>query len=534
MVRFAWLLSLAVGFLSLSQEILWVRVVSFVLKGIAQSFALVLFFFLVGIAVGSAVGKRFCERHTHLLRSSAAVLAIAGLLDVGLVMLLPPLSGSRAIGLPIMLVCIALTAGLKGVMFPIAHHLGSQQSGARIGRSVSKVYFGNIVGSTLGPIVTGYILLNQFSAAQCMALIGVGTAALALACALRAHAPAVGLAAAAVLAPVTLFAWAEAPRMVPEIGLNTDRSAPGRIVDHVVENRHGIIHTVAEPDGTPDTVFGGNVYDGRVNTDVHGIDYNELNRALVLFAVHPDPARVLVVGMSTGAWARILSASPRIKHMTIVEINPGYLQLIRRYPEVAGLLHDPRVEVVIDDGRRWLRRNPGEKFDLIVQNNTFSWRAYSTNLLSREYMQLTAAHLKPGGIAAFNSTHSGDVLATARCVFPFVERRASFIYGSEADFSHPIADAERAYRELKLGGAPVFEEAAFANGGLAREMVRAPFVPRGNQFDELTSSPAVITDQNLLAEYAHGKIFEFMPGVLRVVNETRAALGSDGSSCGER
>ena len=59
-----------------------------------------------------------------------------------------------------------LTALIKSIMFPIAHHLGSQQSGARIGRSVSKVYFGNIIGSTLGPIVTGYLLLDQLTMDQ--------------------------------------------------------------------------------------------------------------------------------------------------------------------------------------------------------------------------------------------------------------------------------------------------------------------------------------------------------------------------------
>ena len=125
------------------------------------------------------------------------------------------------------------------------------------------------------------------------------------------------------------------------------------------------------------------------------------------------------------------------------------------------MLSDPRVKIVIDDGRRWLRRNPGEKFDLIVQNTTYSWRAYSTNLLSREYMQLTASHLKPGGIAAFNSTFSGDVLETAHQVFPFVQRRFNFIYGGRTDFSRPIAGAEEAYRELRLDGAAVFAGPAY-------------------------------------------------------------------------
>ena len=523
MTSFAWALSMAIGFLSLSQEILWVRLISFTLKGLSQSFALVLFCFLVGIAVGSAVGKRFCERHDDLLRTSAVVLAAAAVVDVSLVLLLPALVHSR-VGLASVLLLVALTAALKSVMFPIAHHLGSQQSGARIGRSVSKVYFGNIIGSTLGPIVTGYVLLDNMTVGDCLLLVGLSTGVLSLLCAARARTFVVGLAAAGIIIPVAVLAWSSAASTVPLIALARQKNvAPGTKVEHVVQNRQGIIHTVSTPDGEPDTILGGNVYDGRITVDMK-VNYNGLDRALVLLAAHPNPERVLVIGLSTGAWVRILSSSPRIKQLTVVEINPGYLQVIEQYPQVAGLLSDPRVKIVVDDGRRWLRRNRGEAFDLIVQNTTFYWRAYSTNLLSREYMELVASHLKPGGIAACNSTFSSDVLETARQVFPFVERRFNFIYGSGADFSRATATAEQAYRELSLNGAAVFAEPAYRPGGIVRDMIDAPFVPRADQFATLSASPGVITDQNLLVEQAHGKMREFLPGLYRAVDEARAFL----------
>jgi spermidine synthase len=512
---------MAVGFLSLSQEILWVRLISFTLKGLSQSFAIVLFFFLLGIAIGSAIGKRLCERQDDLLRLSAAVLGAAAVLDVSLGLLVPALLHWRA-GVASVLVLIAITAALKSIMFPIAHHLGSQQSGARVGRSISKVYFGNIVGSTLGPILTGYILLDYLTVDSCLLLVGLATAVLSLSCAVRARHPVPGLIGAAAAAVVSLLALSGGASAIPAIALQTQRQvAPGTRIEHVVENRHGVIHVVSTADGQPDVTMGGNVYDGRIHADMD-VNYNGLDRALVLLAVHPDPERVLVIGLSTGAWVRILSSSPRIKHVTVVEINPGYLEIIKQYPQVSGLLKDPRVEIVIDDGRRWLRRHPGEAFDLFVQNTTFSWRAYSTNLLSREYMDLVLAHLRPGGIASFNSTFSGDVLRTARAVFPFVERRTNFIYGSTAEFAEPIPNAEQALRELSLNGRPVFAEPQFEAGGLAREMLAAPFVPRAKQFAGLSASPAVITDQNLLVEQAHGKLRDFLPRVYRAVEEIRS------------
>ncbi len=117
------------------------------------------------------------------------VLGIAAIVDMSFVVVLPALlqlagrSGRRLRSSSF------LTAALKSVMFPIAHHLGSQQSGARIGRSVSKVYFGNIVGSTLGPIVTGYVLLDRLTLDGCLFLVGVTTGLLRFLCALRVHGP---------------------------------------------------------------------------------------------------------------------------------------------------------------------------------------------------------------------------------------------------------------------------------------------------------------------------------------------------------
>ena len=182
------------------------------------------------------------------------------------------------------------------------------------------------------------------------------------------------------------------------------------------------------------------------------------------------------------------------------------------------------MKIVIDDGRRWLRSHPDETFDLIIQNNTHSWRAYSSNLLSSEYMTMISHHLRPGGIAAFNTTYSADVLETARFVFPHVERRGNFVYGGMSDFSQPSAAAEQVFRSLQLDGKPVFDEASFASDGIARDMIDKPFVDRAEQYDGLSASPGVITDQNLLSEHAHGKLRDALPGFYAMVDRARRIL----------
>lgn len=103
-----------------------------------------------------------------------------------------------------------------------------------------------------------------------------------------------------------------------------------------------------------------------------------------------------MIGLATGAWAEIVANNPWVERFTIVEINPGYLDIVRKYPVVSDILVNPKVEIVVDDGRRWLNRHPESRFDAIIQNTTWHYRPNVTNLLSREYLQLVRKHLMGG------------------------------------------------------------------------------------------------------------------------------------------
>ena len=81
------------------------------------------------------------------------------------------------------------------------------------------------------------------------------------------------------------------------------------------------------------------MYDGAFNTDPKH-DVNHVMRAYALSLFHPNPRRILMIGLSSGSWAQILANHPDVETLDIVEINPGYLSLFSDYPEVASL---PRI-----------------------------------------------------------------------------------------------------------------------------------------------------------------------------------------------
>jgi hypothetical protein len=267
---------------------------------------------------------------------------------------------------------------------------------------------------------------------------------------------------------------------------------------HLVQNRSGIL--AVKPDGRGDVIYGGGAYDGRFSTDPVG-NSNGIRRVFMLAALHPRPAEVLEIGLSSGSWAKVVASHAEVRKLDIVEINPGYPELIRRYPEHRSILSDPKIALHFDDGRRWLRRNRGARFDVILMNTTFHWRSNSTNVLSREFLELAKAHLRPGGIVYYNTTGSPDVIRTAAAVFRHVAVFSTFVAAGDSPFD--LDRGQRAANLLKFarpGGGPLLDTLDPAGRKAWREMAEAD-LPDLSAAYRARRDLGVITDDNMLTEF---------------------------------
>lgn len=488
-------LSFFMGFLSLSQEILWVRMASFIYQGAPQAFGVILALYLLGIALGAGWGKRYCTRDGNLFHVAALILLVAAVTDALFPWLVVAAFGAqRGVGTAVLMLCVLVTALLKSMVFPIAHHLGSSAATDNVGASVSRVYFANIAGSTLGPLVTGFLVLQWCTLQQSLELMAGATLVVSAFClragGARLAAPALG--ASTVLAAALVAAMPDVwlGRLVTALGTN------GHAFKGALENRYGIVHWL-EGGAAGDIVYGGNAYDGRINTD-YMVDSNLISRVYLLAAVQPAPKRVLVLGMSGGSWTRVLAQYPGVEKIDVLEINPGYADLVRRYDAVRPILADPRITLHFDDGRRWLKRHPGEQYDLLVMNTTFHFRAYVTMLLSDDFLRVARSHLRPGGVIAFNSTDAPDVYKTAAGVFRHVYQLRNFVVAGE---TLVLPDEDEAVRRL----AALVDTTQPAVAAKVREDFR-----RFERYDEgvfigrAGRGLYTITDQNMLTEFRYG------------------------------
>jgi len=454
LVRFplALLLAALTGFVALSYEIVWARVYNFLAEGRATAFPLMLGSFLFGIAGGSLLARRFCRSKSRPVLALAYFVLAANAAGF---LIIPALvfSGPVLHYWTSTLLLVAGAAAMLGATFPLLCHIAIPPE-ARAGARISYMYVANISGSVVGGLTTGFLFLDWWSLktiAVVLSWIGLALGAgLFAAAGLRGRALALRLGASAGAA-LLILALA-GPVFDPAYRrLLFKWPLPETRLTHIVENRSGVVTVDSD-----NRIYGSGAYDGAYNTDPTGDDINSVYRAYILSAMHPAPKKVLVIGMSSGSWSMVLAQHPQLEQLTIIEINPGYLELLDEFDAVKGLKGHPKVDIVVDDGRRWLVSNPDEKFDAIVSNTTYTWRAHMSNLLSVEFFELCRKHLKPGGVLYYNATGSRWAQKTGAFAWPHAWRFTSMMVCSDS----PIDWDRERWRETmyayRLSGKPVF------------------------------------------------------------------------------
>lgn len=502
------------GFIALAYEIVWYRLFSFWSGSNARIFATLLGAYLAGVAVGGLVAHDVTSRVNRnrssgdYLRLVACFMLVANLTGFAVA---PTIRFAAAYHAdPIAMLLVAIAAALLGAAFPLICHVAIPAD-RNPGASLSLLYFSNIVGSALGSFLVGFVLMNWWGV-QTISVILV-TLGVALAIVLLAVSRPTSLQLTAGLAGCLAAGSAALMFAHPLFtglyeSMLTD-SSPRVTFRHLVENRSGVLAVLENG-----TVYGGGAYDGVFNVDlVH--DRNGLVRAYALSSFAHAPRHVLMIGLASGSWAQVVANHPKVEDLTIIEINPGYLQIIPQYPEVASLLSNPKVSIVVDDGRRWLLAHPQRKFDLIVMNTSFNWREHTSNLLSVQFLQLARRHMTPGGILYYNTTASPEVLLTGATVFPYALRVVNFLAVSDAPIVVDPDELARTLRAYEIDGRPVLNPNRRADSDRLDEMVamtrrfnsdlsfQKPSMEYADSIRARYRGARIVTDDNMGTEWMH-------------------------------
>jgi spermidine synthase len=502
--------SFLLGMLSLAAETLWVRAFSFLGRSTPIAVSTILGTYLLGIAFGAVLGARFCRT---MDKDRLIEIIIISLLAGSIVILSSPFalvaageiaasdSFNSIIVQGIIALCLAfLPALIFSVCFPVCHHLGTKTD--NIGKGMSRVYAANIAGSVAGPLVMNFAILQFATTQLAFAILGITGAATGFVL-LYFVRPLKGLRIASTICLALGVASVVATMRSDNWLIKSLASSTKLDIARVIETRQGIVVSYKD-EKLGDMIYGGNVYDGRANLDPR-INSNGLNRILVAAAIRPNPKRVLIVGLSIGSWNYIVTGFPGVEHIDVVEIDPGYLALMHDYPRQEAAINDLRISIYIGDGRKFLRNSPEHVYDLIVMNTSWHWRAYSSLLLSKEFLTLVRDRMAPGGLFMFNTTDSFDALFTAASVFRHAYLYDNFAICADFDWRVAMNDPKSILELLKVS--PEGKQSLTNDDvGIARDFLS---LARTANVDELAAKAGrpleIITDRNLLTEYKYGR-----------------------------
>ncbi len=141
---------------------------------------------------------------------------------------------------------------------------------------------------------------------------------------------------------------------------------------------------------------------------------------------HPSPEHVLVVGGGDGGALREVLRHP-VKHVVLVEIDDAVVEIAREWlPSIhQGALDDPRVEIIIAPGEKFLPAHPGE-FDVIIVDSTDPIGPGAA-LFESQFFRACRAALRKDGILSLQTgspllwpNELQGVVKALRTLFPIV------------------------------------------------------------------------------------------------------------------
>ena len=102
--------------------------------------------------------------------------------------------------------------------------------------------------------------------------------------------------------------------------------------------------------------------------------------------------RVLVIGCGAGVTAGAVSIDPRLKQLTIAEIEPLVPQVVSTYfaEHNFDVVRNPKMHVRLDDARHYLLTT-NEKFDAITSDPLDPWVKGAAMLYTREFFEIVKA-----------------------------------------------------------------------------------------------------------------------------------------------
>jgi len=401
------------GAAALGAQVVWTRFLAMLFGQTVYAFSVILAVFLAGLAVGGAIGSLLLRWINPRVALAWAQILLAGAMAWATYMItqiLPWLEEIRTVNgwemsaTDLTRAAMAMLPGalLWGASFPFALAAAGAGS-ADPARPVARVYAANTFGAIIGALASSLYLIATIGTRDTqrvmLVLVALGGLILLAQMLRRARgvrAALLGGGIVASIAGVGALAWTlpEQPGELVAFGHQVPSLSPYAQVVEVVEGRTSSIAITRVGTNDFQISVGGHVEATTIPFDM------SLQRMMTHLPslMHPNPQKVLNIGFGAGVTAGSYTFHPRVKSITLVELEPKVPPISTKYfgPFNNFVKNDPRTRLLFDDGRHFIKTT-AETFDIIASDPIDVWVKGTAGIYSTDYFRKVKERLNKGG-----------------------------------------------------------------------------------------------------------------------------------------
>jgi len=333
---------------------------------------------------------------------------------------------------------------LMGMVMPVVLVWASTDRESSV-RLVGRSYAINTIGAIAGAFMTGFILIPLtstkhtllFCAAICVIVAGVayvprpttGDSQLLRSISIGATVLIIILlfitAPTMNLADLSIGAYDSLVRVLAKTreGVKDDQNQTGPAEHRLLMYEEGPTATVSVRKDWETTSLAIN---GRANASDREDMPTQVMLGQLPVLVAPSIRNGLVIGLASGVTVGAVLQSP-IESLDCVELERATIPASRFFEHVNNRpLNDPRLHLIIDDARTYLRVSQ-KRYDMIISEPSHPWVPGVANLFTREFFEMTRDRLSDEGVFVqwvqiyqLSTETLRSVLATYQGVFPHV------------------------------------------------------------------------------------------------------------------
>lgn len=407
------------GFSSMLLQITVLRLLLSTFSGNELDIGITLSFWLVYVGLGSFTGRRLMPKHAFTLSfvlvallslpTAFAIKAIRPALSLG-----PGEAVSFALTILSTGICLFPICFIIGIQFPLAVSYSGRYDSIPSGSGAAgRVYGLEALGAFIGGVLFTFVISSRISAMELCLLLSLINILIAI------YVSREKIITLVFIIPLSFYLGLHKIALtLPWHGLELSQTA---------ESKYGEIAVIKV--WGQSSIYG----NGHLFFTYPDRPSEEIETHLPM-TLHLSPSKILVIGGSPGTLREFLKYP--IDYIDFVELDPKMVEVSLKLLDMHGdrdVVKDRRVRIIVEDGRRFIKRLKGAKYDMVFLNLPQPSTASINRFYTFDFFKEAKTVFKEDGILALTisqstgyigrsmQTANGSIYNSLKSVFRHVE-----------------------------------------------------------------------------------------------------------------